>query len=306
MPRLVSAPPISLRSPSLLALARCSLQPRRGQGEVTLVEGHHAQVAQDERGPAQVADRTEPGHALGVVRGGLGLVTADAGPAARARSATWPSLGVAGARRQRQRLGVHRLRAAGYSPRICAAAPRSPRQLAIRVSSPSPRQMARLSCWQTALRGVSRPAPRRAARPRPARSRAAAVGPGPAAASAASSRGRPRPIWPRTIQNGASAPASASAARGPGGQLTARPARGPDRLPAPTARHLPEQPAEHALARPRAGPRLHSRPTRMLSRSVSSRSSQAPWSGPSRSASPAKSSSQAELAAAQLRALPGR
>ncbi len=50
-------------------------EPLLGQGEVTGVDGHDPQIAQDECGPAQVADLGELGHALRVVRGGPVQVT---------------------------------------------------------------------------------------------------------------------------------------------------------------------------------------------------------------------------------------
>jgi hypothetical protein len=63
-------------------------EPLLGQGEVTGVDGHDPQIAQDERGSAQLADLGGPGHALRVVRGGPVQVTLMQGEPAEAAQRT--------------------------------------------------------------------------------------------------------------------------------------------------------------------------------------------------------------------------
>ena len=243
VPRLVSAPPISLRSPSSWRWPGAPSSRARGQVEVAHVEGHHAEVAQDQRGPAQVAGCAEPGHALGVVRGRLVLVAPVQGQPAESAQAAAITLDVTRPAGQVERLGVHGLRRAG-TRRGCA-----------------PRRRGRPGSWRCRCR---RRAPPDGQALLLVGCRCASGRPGRSASCPAPSRAMARQPRVRAAARRRSAPRRASV--------------GPD----PRAAHQPERGQRPGQRQrqgrtPGCGPtrQAHSRPARMFSRSASSRSSQA-------------------------------
>jgi hypothetical protein len=100
-------------------VAQVFFEPLLGQIKVPQVGGDHAEIAQDERGPAQVANLTEPGHALGVVRGGLFQISLVQGQPAQAGQGPGHLLGITCPPGQFQSLGVHRPRRRVVTPDVC-------------------------------------------------------------------------------------------------------------------------------------------------------------------------------------------